>query len=281
VKNLTAALVLLSSVGMTSAVGQVCAPNPAGDLEITLSPGSVVPRGEPVTVTVTNRSSDCTYFQAGSCLFADVHAGGCDGPVVDGYICLLAITPLLPGESSSQTWLQLDQGGDPVGPGTYAFDLQLLDPDLTGLHLCPEVVVGPACEAPFSYGNPSPGTGGVEPILRTSGGAASVGNNAFEIELKGAVGGAPAVLFIGAGLGELNAPWGTFLLDPSLPILDFPLVLWGTPGAAGDGEQQLSVPIPADDLLVGAEVYLQALIADPGAHLGISHTQGLGVQICP
>ena len=103
------------------------------------------------------------------------------------------------------------------------------------------------------------------------------------MQLADGLGGASAIVLIGApdGVGTPVA-WGTFLLNPALPLVSSPVVpLGGTPGAAGQGNLSILAPVPNSASLAGVTVGLQYLAADPQSSGGASHSAGLVVTICP
>jgi Tol biopolymer transport system component len=119
-----------------------------------------------------------------------------------------------------------------------------------------------------NYGAGFAGTNGVpsltaraDPVLGTS----------LTLDVENSLGAAtPATLFLGFGRASIpTAKGGTLLVDAflfvplALPAVDLPL----------------SGSLPNDPTLVGLEVDLQAVEADPGAALGLSFTAGLELTL--
>ena len=266
------------AVACPSFAAAQCDPKP--DLTIVVSPSPASP-GQLVTVTVTNTSSTCTYTLPSGCVFSSVLANDCTGPGVTNYFCTLALKPIGPGKSVSQTWDQIDDNGQQVALGTYAFPIRVFDPNFTMHELCATVDVGPTCpNPPSTYGAGDQGAGGFVPFIGTIGGLPTLGNNTFAIAVSNGVGGAQAAFFIGAAPANLVAPWGTFYLDPNLPLIQLNLTLSGAVGQPGAGSVLLPTPIPQLPQLVGVNVFTQMLIADTASIGGISHTAGLTFGIC-
>jgi hypothetical protein len=84
----------------------------------------------------------------------------------------------------------------------------------------------------------------------------------FLAALSQGLGGAPAVLAVGAQ--PLAAPFlgGTLLLQP---VFFMAQALDGPAGAAGQGETAFALPVPDDPALSGASVFLQGFVLDGGA----------------
>lgn len=273
-------LFLAAAVALTYPSFAAAQCDPVADLSIVVSP-SVASPGQLVTVTVTNTSATCTYTLPSGCVFQNVTAGDCTGATVTSYFCTLALKPIGPGKSVSQTWDQVDDNGQQVALGTYAFPIRVFDPAFTLHELCATVDVGPTCpNPPTTYGAGDQGAGGFVPFIAAIGGLPTLGNNTFAITVSNGVGGAQAAFFIGAAPANLAAPWGTFYLDPNLPLIQLNLTLSGANGQPGAGSVLLPTPIPQLPQLLGVNVYTQMLIADPASIGGISHTAGLTFGIC-
>jgi hypothetical protein len=127
----------------------------------------------------------------------------------------------------------------------------------------------------LTYGAAKPGSGGVLPAIAGVG-PFTIGGQAT-INVTGGVGGTWGVLLLGAAADSLVLPGGTVLVSQILIPLSF--TLGGAPGVPGAGSASIQIPIPRDVLLVGREFFFQAIIADAGAPMGISHTEGLKVTV--
>jgi hypothetical protein len=136
-----------------------------------------------------------------------------------------------------------------------------------------------ASSAPFGVG--SAGTGGVVPTLSTTG-LAKTGNASYSLDVAAGVGGGLA-FFAYSGTALLDGfPLfgGTVYLDPSQYVLLGALPLSGAAGAPGAGSASFAIPIPANPAFVGAGLYSQALIFDPGASESIATTQAVSLILC-
>ena len=253
----------------------------ATDLVVTVTPAVATP-GQTVTVKLENVSASTTYTLPATCLFTSVHAQACDSDpffVVPG--CVATPVPLGPGQSITQPWNQTDDLGNQVPDGAYSFAIDVVDPSGVVSQLCPAMQVGFGCALPpQQYGLASPGTGGNAPAISSVGGFPAIGSNNFQVAVTNAVGGAQGVLFLGFAPSALSASWGTFLIDPTLPLFQIPVLFSGTPGQAGQGIAFAALPIPNDPFLLGFELFFQCLVADPGSIGGIAHSEGLRVILC-
>lgn len=123
-----------------------------------------------------------------------------------------------------------------------------------------------------SYGSGCPGSGGVLPLLVGSG----VPNPARTVSLTidDALGGAATLLTFGVGTGELSLTPGCVIQNaPLLTGLLVPLVLPGT----GPGGGTLVLPGTIPPSATTADIYLQALIADPA--VGVAATAPLRMHV--
>jgi hypothetical protein len=152
----------------------------------------------------------------------------------------------------------------------------LMSPDVT---LALMLHVGPG---PILFGAPTPGAGGVSPSLSTAGGFAHLGNTSFGFKVADGVGAATGLLGISLGhLAPLGLPalGGTLWLDPFGLILQPSLALSGTAGTPGVGSTTAPVPLPADPVLDGLEVFAQAFLLDLAAVGGVAMTPALQVTL--
>jgi DNA-binding beta-propeller fold protein YncE len=112
------------------------------------------------------------------------------------------------------------------------------------------------------------GTGGIIPNLDVM--AEPRSDGAVDLRLYDVRGGASGVLFVGLGVGALQAKGGT--LYPSPIIASLPVTVSGLPGEAGAGALHLNASFPDSPALAGATVSLQAVFADPEAESGFAFT---------
>ena len=109
-----------------------------------------------------------------------------------------------------------------------------------------------------------------QPYLGTLGGRPSTGNAAFGMRIGGNAGASAAVL---AALLPASIPWpfGTILIDPTIP----PVQVASTT-IPNSGEAHTSLPIPANPVLVGNTLYLQGVLFTPST---IELTAGVAVTV--
>lgn len=159
---------------------------------------------------------------------------------------------------------------------------------VSGVPLCPlfysgnwllRVCVEPiGCPVPLVLGSGTPGTGGIVPTLAASGGSAQIGNSAYGLTIASGRGGAPGLLVLNVFETSLPFAGGTVFVLPGVVL---PILLGGTPGAAGAGSSTIPLPIPSLPTLVGALVPAQAGIFDPLANSSVALTAGLRITVCP
>ncbi|HZL99180.1 MAG TPA: DNRLRE domain-containing protein [Planctomycetota bacterium] len=125
------------------------------------------------------------------------------------------------------------------------------------------------------YGAGLAGTGGLAPTL--SGSGCPQPGGAFTLRLTGGLGGAGGALFVGLVPASIPFKGGSFLVGS--PVLQLGLLLGGAGGAPGGGSLLLPASLPADPLLQGLELRLQAALVDGGASGGIALTNGLRVLV--
>ena len=264
--------VFVGGAGAQSSCGSI----PGITVDVTPSPA---PLGQPITITLKN-NSNVQVDLPDACLIDWVSTGStCTGQTVFSPICAQVITPVPPGSSVSFVWDQKDDLGQQVPVGTYSFKIKFFTP--TGSDgCCPSVDIFNPCPPPTHYGQGDPGSGGIVPEISSSGDP-QVGNANFQLLLKRAVGGAPTGLFLGAAPASIQTGWGTFLVSPNPPLVQLFFSVGGTPGAPGQGSAVIPAPIPNNPALAGVSAYAQALFKDVQASGGISHTDGMRIDICP
>ncbi len=133
-----------------------------------------------------------------------------------------------------------------------------------------------ACDGAWmAYGAGLAGAGAFVPRL-TGGGCPEVGGS-LTLTLDRAVGGASSVLFVGLAGAAVPFKGGTFYVGAL--VLSVPLPMGGAPGAPGAGALTLPAALPANPLLSGVNVHLQAAFTDGAAVKGASLTKGLRMTI--
>jgi hypothetical protein len=92
-----------------------------------------------------------------------------------------------------------------------------------------------------------------------------------------ALGGAPGFLWIGTAEGDYEMFGGHIYVDLGSPWYAVPITFDGLPGWPGAG--YLNLPLPNLDDFTGAQLFLQALVLDPGAIQGVALTNGLRLEV--
>lgn len=271
----TVAIAALILACATNASGQVCG---GAGLTVKFTPDH--PNvGDTVQITLTNTSSACIYGMTNSCVYQSVHKVDCSGQAVVPFRNCASVGQILgPGASAKDKWDLKDSLGVPVPAGTYAFKIEVKDTTVgTLVTLCPTLDVGGCVPPPTLYGSASAGAGGLSPEWEVSGGP-MIGDPGYSLKVKNALGGAPALILVGATQANVPATWGTLLVGT--PMIQLPVPLGGTAGQAGAGTVTLTFGVPNDATLVGLSAHLQTLVADPFSSGGISHTPGLKLTLC-
>ena len=119
------------------------------------------------------------------------------------------------------------------------------------------------------YGAGLKGSGGFVPDLFGSGKVQY--GSPISIDLAGGLGGTNGFLYIGLNAAALPFLGGTLLVFPFNAAV--PIVLAGQPGVPGDG----SFTLTGTPYITGLSIYLQVLLADPGAVKGVSMSNGLEI----
>lgn len=135
----------------------------------------------------------------------------------------------------------------------------------------PKLVVSALCQ---NYGSGTAGAGGAVPAMGCSG-ASVIGNANFGFVVTQAAPSAPVVVF--AAQNPASIPFGTtgtLLIDPLTIAWESFIV-----NADAGGVAPVSAAIPSDPTLSGLHAYVQALVLDAAAEIGVSATQGLDVEL--
>jgi choice-of-anchor B domain-containing protein len=134
------------------------------------------------------------------------------------------------------------------------------------------------CFPPEPYGAASPGSGGIEPTIGSSG-EPRIGTT-FTLQGGAMLGGTTAFLGLAPAPSSLPIVGITLLVDPAAVIF-LPQAVGGAVGTPGAGSAAIPIPIPADPLLDNADVFHQWLVVDPGAPGGLlSASRGLRARVC-
>jgi ELWxxDGT repeat protein len=129
-----------------------------------------------------------------------------------------------------------------------------------------------ACAVPFGEG--CPGTNGIVPRVRSTGGAPALGNVSFALQVDRTPPFAACALELGLARADLPVPTGCHL------YVDCSFVRLYTM-ADTNGVATLSLPVPNDPSLRGGRLFGQFAVADPGgAFYGLlSLTSGIEVIV--
>ena len=124
-----------------------------------------------------------------------------------------------------------------------------------------------------AYGDGTPGTGGVTPFLWASS-TPRPGNSGFGLTVDRGRPGSAAIGFLSLAKSQLNLGGVEVLIDFN-SSLQLPFVTLNSAGKAS-----YSLPLPGSSSILGAQVFQQVFVADPGgAALGFSATQGLDLTV--
>lgn len=126
----------------------------------------------------------------------------------------------------------------------------------------------------FPYGAAHAGSGGLLPRLRGNG--CPVVGQPYAIELGNGLGGHLAILGVGFGAGQAALLGGMVWIAPVATTIA--VVLGGAAGVPGVGTYQLPLSITSP-ALVGAGLYFQAGVLDPGASQSVAFSNGLQVIV--
>ncbi|MBK9386330.1 MAG: hypothetical protein IPN34_16075 [Planctomycetes bacterium] len=130
------------------------------------------------------------------------------------------------------------------------------------------------------YGYGTSGTGGIAPVL-VAPHPAFLGNPRFTLGVARALGGSQSLL----GFATAAAPAGLLLgsqplwIAPTSWFAGVSLPLAGAPGLGGSGYESLALPIPADPLLDGQTLYVQAFVFDPAGVDGLAVSGGAALRL--
>lgn len=130
------------------------------------------------------------------------------------------------------------------------------------------------CYQPDHYGSGSPGSGGILPHIDIGGGSPYLGNQAFSLEARNALGGAATGLLLG-------------LTTASIPVLGVRILVlpiesrfsMASGAGPGTGRASYSIPVPSEPSIAGLSVHAQVIVLDPGAPQGLATTDGLTLEV--
>jgi thermitase len=134
------------------------------------------------------------------------------------------------------------------------------------------------CTDPVTYGQGTPGTGGVEPLISFAQGPPFIGNQNFKITGSNMFGASSGVFLVGFAQAYINLGQG-LIVNVAPPYIIVQISTSG-PGLPGVGTVEVPVPIPNDVSLDGLAFDTQFLVHDGGGPLGFQATKGLESVIC-
>lgn len=135
------------------------------------------------------------------------------------------------------------------------------------------------CRPPEIYGSGVAGSGGYVPRLTTVGDP-NLGNPSFEVDGFDLLGGAPGLLLVGFARTSIPLKGITLLVDLAPPAITVYVTATGAAGVAGAGTIAVDAEIEDDPSLLGIEVDVQLLMADPGGPKKLASSAGLAFVIC-
>jgi hypothetical protein len=113
------------------------------------------------------------------------------------------------------------------------------------------------------YGSGCAGSAGI-PVLDWVGGPPAMGNRSFQLRVKNALPGAPAVVALSGSPASFPALGCVIEIDATTLILQL-----GPKTVDAAGEAYFPLPVPDDLLLLGAPFYFQGAVVDAGAPSGL------------
>ncbi|MCB9832632.1 MAG: matrixin family metalloprotease [Planctomycetes bacterium] len=146
---------------------------------------------------------------------------------------------------------------------------------------CGVIDVSPASSpmaTTFAFGSSSTGTAG-QPVLSSSGGAPTLPNSSFQLDVSNGVSGETCYFFAATKADYIDMGGG-IVQWISIPNHDlFPSAGYNAPVVGGVAS--LASPIPNLPNLAGVHVYVQAALSDAGSMAGLSSTNCLVLVLYP
>ena len=246
---------------------------PCGVPGVTATYETTVCQSQSAAVTLNNGSGQ-TLVIHGSNPVIMWATPDCSPPSLPSYSQGVDYT-IPPGTSKAVTW---SGNTAALSPGSYSMTV-VYSVGLVQHSCCLPVAITPGF---VIYGNAGKGTGGKQPVFAANGFGLgpTIGNSQYLLFAFDVVGGASGVLMVGSAAASIAFPWGELLVNPAQPFVVTPVLFSGTPGIAGGGDWSAPAPIPNVPSLVGATVFLQLLIQDPGSAGGVVHSRGLQITLC-
>jgi FG-GAP-like repeat len=222
--------------------------------------------GPIVATTITGAPNQ---FTVGALAFADVDANGTPDAVFAGGSVLLndgtgAFTPGGYFMSSKCEGIDVADVDQDLRPDLITYELTR---GKAAVHLNRGGCAGTG----FGFGLGCAGSRGFVPRLSAFGCVAPGG--VLTIQLDRALGGAPAVLFVGPTSVQMPAGFGCTAFVPASSAIAVPWPLIG-PAVAGAGRASLTALLPPS-VPPGTTIGLQAAIVDPASPFGIAGSNGV------
>lgn len=189
----------------------------------------------------------------------------------EGYRCVDMSDPTKPVEVGYYDTYPGASGGYNGNWGCYPFarsGIQYISDRSTGLYLIKPLA------GSVRYGDGTKGSNGRVPHVHLKG-AAYLGNPNFHIGVRDAKASSAAIFLVGGATANANVGGLQILVE----LVNPPALLLTAPTDA-NGAALVSIPVPNDSALNGAQIKLQALVVDAGSSaLGLSGSEGLEFTI--
>lgn len=277
----------------TDALGFVDVVIPAGTFDLRFEPQlvqKIVAQELPAVVVTGNKPLGTISFISGSYLSGTVTDAGTGAPITN--VDIDVIDPV----SGTQFFLGSDNT-DAAGfykvvvpGGTWDVDFEAnLPVDYAAKIVAGVVVAGDTtlnttlapCPAGVHYGSAVAGSGGFVPTVASVGDPLRLGATAVDLRISDALGG--SLCFFTLGTSDASIPFkaGALLVDPGAAFyVMVALPLSGPAGVPGAGSFDVVDEIPDDATLEGVHLYVQVIVADPGAAKKVAMSDGLDLVIC-
>lgn len=143
------------------------------------------------------------------------------------------------------------------------------------------VVVTVDMAAVSFFGEGTPGSGGLIPLLSTGGGEPVLGNISFNISISRALGGACGFLGLSTRRATSFIPEAQATLYIATDVTSIAVPIEAIGNGPGEGQVCIPIPVPQDPRLLGLSIYSQAVICDPMGYASISLTNAVKLTVLP
>ncbi len=232
----------------------------------------VVSAGTLVTMTINNRSAFDLLFTSNCYLGAIYYGSSCSGLPASKAYCG-AVDILLPKDTSVTT--NSVASTYVLSPGPYFVPITYSAGGVV-FKCCLPITIQSGLQF---YGPSKPGTDGVSPNLGVVPQTGPKIGTKFLLELRSPANDVPAVLLMGGAAASVPLPWGTLLVATTPPFIAAPLFIDQPFPFGPGGSATISFQLPNVPALVGFTGFVQAVVQDPGAAGGVSHTNGMKITV--